>query len=193
MAHKLPPLRFGYDALEPYIDAETMELHHDKHHGAYVSNLNEAAKTAPQIAQRPIEYVLAHLADLPEGVRATVRNNMGGHANHSMYWTIMGPNGGEPDGVLLDAIERDLGGIAKLQDDFDNAGGKVFGSGWVFVTVTDGRLAIAVYTIPASRSSFDSFRAIRPNSARRATTAAIPPPEPILGGISTRTFGTVFE
>jgi superoxide dismutase, Fe-Mn family len=139
----LAPLAYAPTALEPHIDAQTMQLHHGKHHAAAVANLNKAAKEAPQIADHPVEYVLANLDKLPESVRKTVRNNMGSHANHTMFWQIMGPNGGKPEGELLTAVNRDLGGLEKLQTDFNNAGGKVFGSGWVFVTVTgEGKLAI---------------------------------------------------
>jgi Fe-Mn family superoxide dismutase len=139
----LPPLPYATNALEPHIDAQTMELHHDKHHASYVNNLNQVAKTAPQIAEHPMEYVLAHLNHVPEHLRTTVRNNLGGHVNHSMYWHVMSGSGGKADGEVLRAIERDLGGMEKLQGDFNAAGGGVFGSGWVFVTVdAKGRLAI---------------------------------------------------
>lgn len=140
----VPALGYDFAALEPHIDAMTMHLHHDKHHAGYVTNLNTAAKTAPEIASQPIEVVLASLDTLPESVRKTVRNNMGGHANHSMFWEVMGPPRGiGPEGALLSAIDRDLGGVEAMQTAFNGAGGKVFGSGWVFVTVTpEGRLAI---------------------------------------------------
>lgn len=139
----LPPLSYQPDALERAIDAQTMMLHHDKHHAAYVKNLNDVAKTVPQIGSQPIEQVLANLNDVPDSVRMTVRNNLGGHANHSMFWEIMSGIGGKADGEVLEAINRDLGGLDKLKADFDSAGAKVFGSGWVFVTVTqDGKLAI---------------------------------------------------
>jgi Fe-Mn family superoxide dismutase len=140
---KLPPLTYPGNALEPHIDAKTMEIHHDKHHGAYVANLNNFAKEAPQIAQKPIEQVLASLGDVPEAIRTGVRNNLGGHANHTMFWQIMGPGGGKPEGEVLAAIDRDLGGMEKLQTDFNASGARQFGSGWVFVTVTGtGKLAI---------------------------------------------------
>ena len=138
----LPALTYAFNALEPNIDARTMEIHHDRHHGAYVSNLNGIAKDNPQIAQAPIQDVLAKLADLPEAIRTPVRNNMGGHANHTMFWQVMGAGGGgKPQGDLAAAIDRDLGGMEKFQNDFNAAGGRVFGSGWVFVLVTrDGKL-----------------------------------------------------
>lgn len=139
----LPPLPYAFNALEKAIDAQTMELHHDKHHAAYVNNLNDAAKMAPQIAEHPMEHVLAKLNDVPQAVRAVVRNNLGGHVNHSMYWQIMSGEGDKASSELAAAIDRDLGGLDKLQADFNTAGGRVFGSGWVFVTVSaDGKLAI---------------------------------------------------
>ena len=139
----LPALPYGFNALEPHIDARTMEIHHDRHHAAYVNNLNGIAKDHPQIAQAPIQDVLAKLAELPEAIRTPVRNNMGGHANHTMFWQIMGTGGGKPQGDLAAAIDRDLGGLEKFQTDFNAAGGRVFGSGWVFVLVgRDGKLAL---------------------------------------------------
>jgi superoxide dismutase, Fe-Mn family len=139
----LPALPYGFNALEPHIDARTMEIHHDRHHAAYVANLNTIAKDNPQIAQAPIQDVLAKLGGLPETIRTPVRNNMGGHANHTMFWQIMGPGGGKPQGDLAAAIDRDLGGMEKFQNDFNGAGARVFGSGWVFVLVTrDGKLSL---------------------------------------------------
>jgi Fe-Mn family superoxide dismutase len=139
----LPPLPYAPNALEPHIDARTMEIHHGRHHAAYVNNMNAIAKDHPTLGQRPIVDVLAKLSDVPDSVRTGVRNNLGGHANHTMFWEIMGPGGGKPEGELAAAIARDLGGMEKFQNDFNGAGGRVFGSGWVFVTVTpEGRLAI---------------------------------------------------
>ena len=140
---KLDPLTYSPNALEPHIDALTMEIHHDRHHQAYVSNLNNFAYEHPQIAAMPIAEVLGNLGNVPEAIRTGVRNNLGGHANHTMFWQIMGPNGGKPEGEVLAAIDRDLGGMEKLQTDFNANGLKVFGSDWTFVTVTkDGRLAL---------------------------------------------------
>ena len=120
-----------------------MEIHHDRHHAAYVNNLNTAAAQDGDWAAKPLHEILANLDALPETIRTLVRNNGGGHANHSMFWQIMGGSGGEPAGELKSAIERDLGGVEKMQDDFNAAGGRVFGSGWVFVTVApDGKLAL---------------------------------------------------
>lgn len=142
--YKVPPLPYAFGALEPNIDAQTMELHHDKHHAAYVKNLNAALKDHSQLASLPLEELLVKLSDVPEAIRMTVRNNGGGHANHSMFWEIMGPPGGAgPDGELKEAIDKDFGGLDKLQQQFNTAGGKVFGSGWVFVTVDKhGKLAL---------------------------------------------------
>jgi superoxide dismutase, Fe-Mn family len=140
---KLDPLPYANNALEPNIDARTMEIHHGRHHAAYVNNMNNFAKDHPQLAQRPIEDVLAKLSDVPDSIRTGVRNNLGGHANHTMFWQIMGPGGGKPEGELATAITSNLGGIDKMQSDFNAAGLRVFGSGWVFITVArDGNLAI---------------------------------------------------
>ncbi|WP_047309121.1 superoxide dismutase [Rhodopseudomonas palustris] len=140
---KLPPLPYPATALQPHIDARTMEIHHGKHHQAYVTAMNNFTKDHPKLAEIPVPDLLARLGDVPEAIRTGVRNNLGGHANHSMFWQIMGPDGGKPAGEVLAAIDRDLGGMEKFQSDFNAAGGRQFGSGWVFVTVTkDGKLAI---------------------------------------------------
>ncbi len=140
---KQEPLPYPANALEPHIDARTMEIHHDRHHVAYINNLNAIAKDNPQIAQMPVQDVLAKIGELPEAIRTPVRNNLGGHANHTMFWQIMGPGGGTPEGDLLAAITRDFGGLETMQGRFNDAGTRVFGSGWVFVTVTkDGKVAI---------------------------------------------------
>jgi superoxide dismutase, Fe-Mn family len=140
---QLPPLGYPFNALEPHIDARTMEIHHDRHHAAYVANLNNAVKDHSNIASMPLQDILAKLAEMPEAVRTALRNNGGGHANHTMFWQIMGPGGGQPQGDVAAAITRDLGGLQKLQDDFNAAGLRVFGSGWVVVTVTrEGKLAL---------------------------------------------------
>jgi Fe-Mn family superoxide dismutase len=140
---QLPPLGYPFNALEPHIDARTMEIHHDRHHAAYVANLNNAVKDHSNIASMPLQDILAKLPEMPEAVRTALRNNGGGHANHTMFWQIMGPGGGQPQGDVAAAITRDLGGLQKLQDDFNAAGLRVFGSGWVVVTVArDGKLAL---------------------------------------------------
>lgn len=140
---KLDPLPYPTNALEPHIDARTMEIHHDRHHAAYVANLNAAVKDHSNVASMPLQDILAKLGEMPEAIRTVLRNSGGGHANHTMFWQIMGPGGGQPQGELAEAITRDLGGLPKMQDDFNAAGGRVFGSGWVFITVArDGKLAL---------------------------------------------------
>jgi superoxide dismutase, Fe-Mn family len=140
---KLDPLPYAASKNEPHIDAQTMELHHGKHHAAYVTNLNTALSQNAEAAKMPLHEMLAKLGELPESIRTAVRNNGGGHANHTIFWQIMGGQGGEPSGELKSAIDRDLGGLAKFQEDFNAAGTRQFGSGWVFVTVTrDGKLGL---------------------------------------------------
>ena len=143
MAYELAPLPYDYSALEPFIDTETMKLHHDKHHQAYVNNVNAALANHPQLAAKSVDDLISDLNAVPEEIRTAVRNNGGGHANHTMFWQIMGGQGGEPSGDLKAAIDRDLGGFQKFQTDFNTAGERQFGSGWVFVTVArDGKLAL---------------------------------------------------
>ena len=140
----LPPLPYGSGANEPHIDAQTMELHHGRHHAAYVTSLNAALRDHPQVAQQPMERILGSLGEMPEAIRTALRNNGGGHVNHTMFWEIMGGRGGAPSGELAQAIDRDLGGFEKMKSDFNAMGGRVFGSGWVFVTVDrTGKLALA--------------------------------------------------
>ena len=139
----VPPLPYAPEATEPHIDAMTMTIHHDRHHAAYVANLNAAAKDHPQIAAMPLQQVLQKIGEMPEAVRGALRNSGGGHANHSMFWTVMGGKGGAPSGELAAAVTRDLGGMDKMRADFNRAGAGVFGSGWVFMTVDrDGKLAL---------------------------------------------------
>jgi len=139
----VPPLPYPYDANEPAIDTLTMQLHHDKHHAAYVSNLNAALKDHADLQTKPLPELLAHLSDVPEDIRTTVRNNAGGHANHTMFWQVMGGKGGEPDGDLAAAIARDFGGFAKLKEELNKAAARVFGSGWAMVLVDpEGKLAL---------------------------------------------------
>lgn len=144
---KLPPLPYKPDALAPHIDARTMEIHHGRHHAAYVANLNRAVSGHGELAKRPLDDILANLAAVPDDIRTTIRNNAGGHANHSMFWEVIGGGGGDPDGELADAVTRDLGGVETMRKDFNEAGGRVFGSGWVFVTV-DGKGRLAIETRP---------------------------------------------
>jgi Fe-Mn family superoxide dismutase len=140
---RLEPLPYPTDSFAPHIDAKTMQIHHDRHHQAYVSSLNVAVKDYSNVASMPLLDILSKLAEMPEAIRTTLRNSGGGHTNHTMFWQVMGPHGGTPAGTLATAIDRGLGGLQKFQDDFDAAGARVFGAGWVFVTVTkDGKLAI---------------------------------------------------
>jgi superoxide dismutase, Fe-Mn family len=139
----VPALPYAYGANEPSIDAQTMQLHHDKHHAAYVNNLNAALKDHPEFQSMALQDILLHLADLPEAIRTTVRNNAGGHANHTMFWQVMGGKGGEPRGDVAAAVVRDFGSFAKLQAEFNNAATGVFGSGWAMVAVDpDGKLSL---------------------------------------------------
>lgn len=139
----VPPLPYAAAANEPTIDAQTMELHHDKHHAAYVANLNAAVKDHPQVAAMPLADMLARLGELPDTIRTAVRNNGGGHANHSMFWPVMGGKGGEPDGDVGSAIQRDFGSFAELKTGFGKAGAGQFGSGWVLVLVdATGKLTL---------------------------------------------------
>jgi superoxide dismutase, Fe-Mn family len=141
--YKLDPLPYAPSKNEPHIDAQTMEIHHGKHHAAYVNNLNAALAQNAEAAKMPLQEMLANLSKVPESIRTAVRNNGGGHANHTMFWQIMGGSGGEPSGEVKAAIDRDLGGFQKFQTDFNTAGERQFGSGWVFVTVArDGKLAL---------------------------------------------------
>jgi Fe-Mn family superoxide dismutase len=146
MPHELPPLPYAYDALEPTIDAKTMEIHHDKHHQAYVTNLN-AALEGTEWADRPIEQVIADLEALPEDKRAAVRNNGGGHVNHTMFWQLMKPGGGgDPSGPLADAINDTFGDPDQLKAQVNDTGVKRFGSGWTWL-VWDGT-GLAVKSTP---------------------------------------------
>lgn len=139
MSHTLPALPYAYDALEPHIDALTMEIHHSRHHQTYVTNLNAALADLPELAALPLEALLARIDSLPAQVQGAVRNHGGGHANHSLFWQVMSPQGGgEPDGELAAAIERDLGGLEAFKQSFTQAALSRFGSGWAWLVV-DGR------------------------------------------------------
>jgi len=143
MAHTLPPLPYATNALEPHIDAQTMEIHHGKHHNAYVTNLNAALEKAPELADKSLEDLLRNLNSVPEAVRTAVRNNGGGHWNHSQFWNTMGPNGGGgPTGKLADAINAAFGDFEKFKEAFNAAGVGRFGSGWVWLLNEGGKLAI---------------------------------------------------
>ena len=149
MAYQLPPLPYPYDALEPYIDAETMRLHHDKHHQAYIDAVNKAIEPYPQFANIIIEDLLRHLNDVPEEIRTTVRNNGGGHANHQFFWKVIGPpNGGRPAGALAESITRDFGSFDAFQSQFTDAATKHFGSGWAFLVVDPPTKKLEIMTTP---------------------------------------------
>lgn len=139
MAFELPQLPYAYDALEPHIDARTMEIHHSKHHAAYTSNLNGALESAPELAGKLVEEILTDLNAVPEGVRMAVRNNGGGYANHSLFWSIMASEGGgEPDGSLAEAIGSAFGDFASFKDQLSKAAVGRFGSGWGWLAVGGG-------------------------------------------------------
>ena len=143
MAFTLPPLPYAFDALEPHIDAQTMQIHHGKHHQAYVNNLNAAIEKAPELANKSIDDLMRNINTVPESVRTAVRNNGGGHWNHSMFWQIMGPKaGGEPTGALGDAIRSTFGDFAKFREQVNAAGAGRFGSGWAWLVSDGGKLAI---------------------------------------------------
>ena len=142
-AHALPALPYAYDALEPHIDAKTMEIHHTKHHQAYVNNLNAAIEKAPEISGRSLDELLLGITRVPEAVRTAVRNNGGGHWNHSLFWQLMAPKaGGEPSGGLADAVRRGFGDFAKFKEQFGAAAAARFGSGWVWLVRDGDRLTI---------------------------------------------------
>ncbi|MDD9271089.1 superoxide dismutase [Paenibacillus sp. GCM10023248] len=148
MAHQLPALPYANDALEPHIDAKTMEIHHDRHHNAYVTNLNAALDKHPALHDKSLNDLIADLNSLPEDIRTAVRNNGGGHANHSLFWEVIGPNGGgAPTGALAAAIESELGGFEKFKADFSAAATTRFGSGWAFLAV-DKAGKLKVYSLP---------------------------------------------
>ena len=141
--HMLPPLPYEYAALEPHIDAQTMQIHHAKHHQAYVNNLNAALDKHPELFQWTLEDLLRKINQIPEDIRTAVRNNAGGHHNHSLFWTIMGPKGsGEPTGALADALKKTFGGIDKLKEQLAAAATSRFGSGWAWLVVSGGKLEV---------------------------------------------------
>jgi Fe-Mn family superoxide dismutase len=141
---QLPPLPYGYDALAPVIDAETMQLHHDKHHQTYVDKLNDALKDQTDLHDKTLTELLSDLSNVPEAVRTAVRNHGGGHLNHSMFWEILkfGGEDNKPSGALAEAIDRDFGSFDEFKEKFNDAGAKLFGSGWVFVVADSGTLKI---------------------------------------------------
>jgi superoxide dismutase, Fe-Mn family len=143
MAYKLPDLPYPYDALEPHIDARTMEIHHSKHHNTYVTNANNALEGHSDLENMDVEELLRNFNKVPEDIRTAVRNNAGGHANHDLFWKIMGPNGGgEPSGELADAINAKFGDFSTFKDQFKTAATGRFGSGWAWLVVNNGELEI---------------------------------------------------
>ncbi len=144
MAHELPPLPYDYNALEPHIDEMTMRIHHDKHHAAYVTNLNKALESASELQSLSIEALLKDIAKVPESIRQAVINNGGGHYNHTMFWSIMGPNaGGEPGGALADALKAAFGDFNSFKEKINAAGMGRFGSGWAWLAMDNGgKLAV---------------------------------------------------
>jgi Fe-Mn family superoxide dismutase len=141
--YELPDLPYSFDALEPHIDARTMEIHHDKHHAAYVANLNKALDGHPDLESKNLADLLRGIAEVPEAIRTAVRNHGGGHANHSLFWTTMAPNaGGTPTGDLADAINRDFGSFESMQEKLNGAAGTRFGSGWGWLVVDSGSLEV---------------------------------------------------
>ncbi len=142
MAYELPKLTYAYDALEPHIDAKTMEIHHTKHHQAYITKVNEAIAGTP-FEKEPVESLISKLSEVPEDKRGIVRNHGGGHANHSLFWTIIGPNaGGKPTGALADAISAAFGDFDKFKEAFGNAATARFGSGWAWLSLSKDKLQI---------------------------------------------------
>src|SRR5579864_8083740 len=143
MPHQLPPLPYDAAALEPHIDAQTMEIHHGKHHAAYVNNLNAALEKHPELQSKSVEDLLKGINSVPEDIRTAVRNNGGGHANHSMFWQIMGPKaGGAPTGAVADAINSSFGSFDKLKEELKKAATGRFGSGWAWVISSGNKLTV---------------------------------------------------
>jgi superoxide dismutase, Fe-Mn family len=143
MAHEVPQLPYPYNALEPHIDEQTMRIHHDKHHATYVTNLNAALEKHPNLQQKSVEDLMRDINSVPEDIRTAVRNNGGGHVNHTMFWEIMGPNaGGAPDGAIADALKSSFGSFDSFKDQFAKAAAGRFGSGWAWLIDAGGKLAI---------------------------------------------------
>lgn len=143
MTYTLPELPYAYDALEPYIDVETMHLHHDKHHNTYVTNLNAAIEKHPELGEKSVEDLISDMNAIPEDIRTAVRNNGGGHANHTFFWEIMAPNaGGQPTGAIKEAIDETFGSFDEMKAAFKTAANGRFGSGWAWLVVNNGKLEI---------------------------------------------------
>jgi Fe-Mn family superoxide dismutase len=156
--YTVPPLPYLYDALEPHIDAQTMQIHHDKHHAAYVANLNKAVAEAPDLGKKPVEELLKDLNAVPEKIRTAVRNQGGGHYNHTLFWQMMAKNGGQPKGELSSAIDKSFGSFSGFKDKFTEAATKVFGSGWAWLVLDGGALKIE----PAPNQDSPISRGLQP-------------------------------
>ena len=164
MGHSLPPLPYDYPALEPYIDAQTMTLHHDKHHAAYVNNLNAALEKHSQFASKSVEELLRDINSVPEDIRTTVRNNGGGHMNHTMFWQIMKPKGGgPPTGRVADEIRKTFGSFEEFQKLFNDVGTKRFGSGWVWLVRSKAGKLEVISTANQDNPIMDGHHAIMGN------------------------------
>jgi len=154
MPYELPPLPYDYNALEPHIDEQTMRIHHDRHHATYVNNLNAALEKYPEWQNKPIEDLLRQIEQVPADIRTAVRNNGGGHANHTLFWQIMGPNGGgQPSGALADAINQKFGSFEQFKEQFTKAAVTHFGSGWAWLVV-DENGDLQVYSLPNQDSPY---------------------------------------
>ncbi|HUN80267.1 MAG TPA: superoxide dismutase [Phycisphaerae bacterium] len=153
MAYSLPPLPYAFDALAPHIDAKTMEIHHGKHHQAYITNANKALESHPDLAAKPVEKLLREIGTAPDTVRQVLINNAGGHANHSLFWQIMGPNcGGQPSGAIGDAIKQAFTSFDAFKEKFAAAATTRFGSGWAWIAVKDGKLEL--FSLPNQDSPY---------------------------------------
>jgi len=153
MAYSLPPLPYAFDALAPHIDAKTMEIHHGKHHQAYITNANKALESHPDLAAKPVEKLLREIGTAPDTVRQVLINNAGGHANHSLFWQIMGPNcGGQPSGAIGDAIKQVFTSFDAFKEKFAAAATTRFGSGWAWLAVKDGKLEL--FSLPNQDSPY---------------------------------------
>jgi len=159
MVFKLPPLPYAFDALEPYIDTMTMQIHHGKHHAGYVNKLNKSLERHPDLAEKPLEALFRNLEEVPEDIRTAVRNYGGGHINHSIFWLVMSPNGGgEPKGELLQAVEAEFGGFSAFKQAFSASASALFGSGWAWLGLRDGRL----YLISTSNQDTPIMKGMTP-------------------------------
>lgn len=161
MTYKLPELNYAYDALEPQIDARTMEIHHTKHHQTYITNLNAALEKHPEIADEDLVKLISNINEVPEDIRVAVRNNGGGHLNHSMFWNIMSPEKGQtPEGSLKEAIDRDFGSVDAFKEKFDAAAKTRFGSGWAWLVVNSDKKLEVISTANQDNPMMDGYTPI---------------------------------